>query len=300
MTHIVWFFGGFLVAIIISSFLWYRKHRRQKKRLFQMISYLELTVYGKSCVLAPIQDEFSLLEDELSKTVGELRIARELSQKEREQQADNLADIAHQLKTPLTSMSLMTQLMEEHAIPEQEEYLQRMTNQLIRLEWLTSSLLTMSRLEASAIEFLKTELLFEVLATGSSEPMEQIMLERNQTLIVSGEDNMIVCDLHWTTEALLNLLKNCSEHTPLGGEIYLSYRVTPLHYEIIVEDSGTGFEKEEIPRLFQRFYKGINAKKDSIGIGLALSKAMIEGQGGIIRAENRKECGARFIIGFYF
>lgn len=299
MSGILWFFtGGAAVAVACLS-VWLLQRKQRRKRLMELSAYLEAASCGRETALARTEDEFSLLEDELYKTVGELRVAREQAQREREQQAENLADIAHQLKTPLTSMSLMTQLLSAEALPEQLEYIGRIDSQLTRLGWLTDSLLTMSRLDAKAVEFVTVTLTFEELAARAMEPMEQIIRERSQTVMIHGKEVSLSCDPHWTAEALVNLIKNCSEHIPAGGQIVMETTSTPLYMQIIVEDNGPGFDPSELSRLFRRFFRGKNSGKDSIGIGLALCRAIVEGQGGMIRAENRPEGGARFVIRFY-
>lgn len=299
MSQAIWFFIGLGLMAALSILLYCRHRKRIKERLFGLTAYLEAASCGKERSLARIEDEFSLLEDEIYKTVSELRIAREQAQQERHQQADNLADIAHQLKTPITSMSLMTQLLATDAVNEQSEYIERIDSQLLRLNWLTGSLLTMSRLDAGAVDFSSVSISFEELSARAMESMGQILDERKQTVNIQGKELHISCDPYWTAEAIINLIKNCSEHTPPGGLITLSASVTPLYLQITVEDSGNGFAEEDLPHLFRRFFRGKNSGKDSIGIGLALCRSIIQGQGGIIRAENSQNGGARFIIRFY-
>lgn len=299
MNGAMCFFAGVVTAAAALGLVWFFRHRRRRKRILALTAYLEAASCGREKALARTEDEFSILEDEMYKTVSELRIAREAAQQERRQQADNLADIAHQLKTPLTSMSLMTQLLAADASAEQQEYVGRIDRQLDRLNWLTGSLLTMSRLDAGAVKFSPVTLSFEELAARAAEPVEQLLFDRGQTLYVDGKEVSICCDPHWMAEALGNLMKNCSEHTPQGGQIRIAAEVTPLCLQITVEDTGSGFDPDEIPLLFRRFFRGKQSGKDSIGIGLALSRAIVEGQGGVIRAENRPEGGARFIIRFY-
>lgn len=299
MNETMWFLFGIVLTGCLILFFWWKHYIRLRSRLSGLTCYLEQASCGKETALARIEDEFSLLEDELYKTVSELRIAREQAQNERLQQADNLADIAHQLKTPLTSMSLMTQLLFEDATADQQEYIARIDNQLTRLEWLTGSLLTMSRLDAGAVTFSPAPVIFEELSARATEPMEQLLKERLQTIRVCGKETSISCDPRWTAEALVNLIKNCSEHTPVHGEILLTAFSTPLYHQITVEDNGTGFMPQELPFLFRRFYRGKNSAKESIGIGLALCRGIVEGQGGIIRAENQTKGGARFVIRFY-
>lgn len=264
-----------------------------------LASYLEATSCGKETVLIRTEDEFSLLEDEIYKTVRELRIAREQAQQKQKHQSENLADIAHQLKTPLTSMSLMTQLLSAEASSEQLEYIGRLDSQLTRLSWLTDSLLIMSKLDAGKVGFSTVTVTVEELAARAVEPMEQLLQKRSQSVIIYGKEIPISCDPHWMAEALINLIKNCSEHTPASGQIIIKVSSTPLYLQITVEDTGSGFDPAELPHLFRRFFKGKNSSKNSIGIGLALCKAIVEEQGGVIHAENRQEGGARFVIRFY-
>ena len=141
--------------------------------------------------------------------------------------------------------------------------------------------------------------IFAVLALAA-EPVEDMILKKGQQLIIPHESDVnFMGDMSWTAEALLNLIKNCSEYTPDGGNISINYSQNPLYMEIIIEDSGKGFDKNDLPHLFERFYKGKNSSKDGIGIGLALSKSIIERQKGTLRAENSPKGGGRFIIKFY-
>lgn len=299
MNRLTAFFLGAALAAAVALIVRLLQRKRQRERLLALTVYLERAGCGKETSLTRIEDEFSILEDEIYKTVSELWIARERAQQERRMQADNLADIAHQLKTPLTSMSLMTQLLATEVSAEQQEYMERIDSQLSRLNWLTGALLTMSRLDAGAVEFSTDVITFEELAARSIEPMEQLLTERKQTVSLCGGDVPVSCDSYWTAEALVNLIKNCSEHTPPGGTITLTAVNTPLYLQMTVMDSGKGFLPDELPHLFRRFFRGKNSSKDSIGIGLALCRAIIEGQEGVLHAENRPEGGARFVIRFY-
>ena len=293
------FLLGVFAALSVSGLRSLRRMRARRERIKELTAYLEAVNWGEERVLSRREDELSLLEDEIAKTVGELRIAKERERSARKRQADNLADIAHQLKTPITSMLLMTDLLSGEASASQEECLHRLTAQIQRLERLTSALLMMSKLDAGAIEFQAEEARFSELAARASEPVDGLIRERKQRLIVRNEDCPVRCDILWTAEALLNIIKNCSEQAGEGGNIQASCEATPLYTQITIEDDGPGFLERDIPRLFQRFYRGTGAAPGSIGIGLALSRAIIEGQGGLIHAENRREGGARFVIRLY-
>lgn len=288
------------IMAIVMFIIQYSKKRYNNSRINTLTHYLEEVNLGKESVLLRCEDAFSHLEDEIYKTVGELRSSKEFALKERQTLSDNLADIAHQLKTPITSMSLMAQLLAETCPEEEIDYLNRLTNQILRLERLVSSLLTLSKLDASTLIFESKLIDVHSLLSYAVEPIEGILKEKNQTFFIEGSSLVeFEIDINWTLEALLNILKNCSEHVEDGGQIIAYYSKNPLYIEIIIEDNGKGFAQEDLPYIFNRFYHGKNASKDNIGIGLALSKSIIEGQNGTIHAENCHHGGARFIIKFY-
>ncbi|MEG0943882.1 MAG: HAMP domain-containing sensor histidine kinase [Angelakisella sp.] len=278
----------------------HRYKLRNTARIEGLTAYLEAINLGRESTLSRIEDEFSHLEDELYKTVGELRQEREAATAERQRMADNLADIAHQIKTPITSMSLMVQLLCENENTEDADCLQRLAGQLTRLEGLASSLLTLSKLDAGALAIHAEPVDLHSLLTTAAEPVEEQIHQRGQVISITADKEFTVTvDMGWSCEALLNLIKNCSEHTPRGGHIAIDYSQNPLYTEITIEDDGSGFDAADLPHIFKRFYRGKTACKDSVGIGLALSKSIIEEQNGTLRAENRTQGGARFTVRFY-
>lgn len=281
---------------------WYKRSEKGKgQRIEELTAYLEDVNQGRETVLSRREDEFSILEDEIYKTVRELRRTKEEACQERQNLADNLADIAHQLKTPITSMSLMVQLLQQEGeIQGTKVYLDRLEDQIFRMEYLVASLLTLSRLDAGTLELEQENLDAASVIIEACEPLEPQIRAREQTLSIPQQ--IQACfkgDRHWTAEALSNLIKNCSEHAREGGSITIKYHQNPLYTEILVADNGPGFDEEDIPHLFQRFYRGKNAGRDSIGIGLALSKSLIERQNGTLRADNGQSGGACFTVRFY-
>lgn len=291
-----------LLGIFMVWLCWYKKSEKEKiRRIEGLTAYLEDVNQGRETVLSRREDAFSILEDEIYKTVGELRRTKEEACRERQNLADNLADIAHQLKTPIASMSLMVQLLQQEGeIQGTREYLDRLENQIFRMEYLVASLLTLSRLDAGTLELEQKSLDAASVIIEACEPLEPQIREREQTLSVPQQIRAdFKGDRHWTAEALSNLIKNCSEHAGKGGIITIKCHQNPLYTEILVADNGPGFEKDDIPHLFQRFYRGKNAGKDSIGIGLALSKSLIQCQNGILRADNGPYGGACFTVRFY-
>ncbi|MFD3158798.1 sensor histidine kinase (plasmid) [Haloimpatiens sp. FM7330] len=236
------------------------------------------------------EDEFSILEDELYKTVVMLREKREKERKEKENLTNYLADISHQMKTPLTSMSLMIELLEDSTINKEDAlYIERISAQIYRLNHLVSSLLILSKLDAGVLTLERKCInVYELICTAI-EPLI-IMIERKeqQLFIEENSDIVFTGDFHWNSEVILNVVKNCVEHTPCGGEISIMYEKNPIYTQITIEDNGEGFDKKDIPHLFTRFYKGKNSAKDSVGIGLALAQSIVKKQNGEIRAENKK------------
>lgn len=168
-----------------------------------------------------------------------------------------------------------------------------------RINWLIESMLKMAKMDAGTA-YLKPEIIpVEQLLAKALEPLLIPLELRGVNLVQSCEKVEILCDLSWTTEAVLNILKNCMEHTPSDGEIHITTISTALYTQITIEDTGSGFDKEDLPHLFERFYKGKDASSQSVGIGLALSRMIFGAQNATVKAENRPDGGARFLIRFY-
>lgn len=281
-----------------------REWAYQSSRIQELTAYLKAANHGEAPALTRREDVFSHLEDEIYKTVAELAVTKEAAVKDHEVLSARTADIAHQLKTPLTSMSLMAELLNP-AAPEDEEYLNRLRSQVERLRMLSDGLLTLAKLDSHTLELQVQEVELEELIQQALEPLRELLKRKNIELIRRPkttdrpQELWLKTDLHWTAEALLNVIKNCAEHTPENGKIFLDYSQNPLYTEITVEDSGNGFSKKDLPHLFERFYKGEHAQKDSAGIGLALARLILEKQNGVIHAENSPQNHARFIIRIY-
>lgn len=211
--------------------------------------------------------------------------------------AENLYNIAHQIKTPITSISLSVQIMRENPSPK---YLDQIQGQLSKLTHLEEALLLLSRIDAGTLPLeIKTVDVYTVLMLAADN-LQELLAKSNVSVDIPELSEMsIQADLNWTMETIINLLKNCMEHTPSGGAIHCSYEQNPIYTQIKIWDTGAGFAKEDIPHLFERFYRGQNAPHGGIGIGLSLSKAIIESQNGTISAKNLSDGGACFEIRFY-
>ena len=280
-----------------------KEDKRITKRIDELIEYIKLAQEDKaSSLLINREDEFSLLQDEIYKTITALYQTRKNALKDKEVLKEHIANIAHQLKTPLTSIGMMCELIGETASEEEAQiYLTQLQNQLGRMNQWVHDLLLLAKLEANVVEMESKPIEVYPLMLRVLELLEPIGKKKNQQIKILCPEKEVsfMGDMKWSIEAFSNLVKNCIEHTPKDRTITISYDENPLYCLIKIEDEGEGFELEDMSHLFERFYKGKNAAKGSIGIGLALAKTIIEEQNGYIEAENRKEGGVRFTIKFY-
>ena len=280
---------------IITLIFW---HLKDISRIKGLTAYLEKVNKGDNGVLLQSgEDDFSKLQDEIYKTVTMLYQTRDTALRAKNNFAENLYNIAHQIKTPITSISLSVQIMRENPSPE---CLDQIKHQLSRLTHLEESLLLLSRIDAGTLPLEKRAVDVYTVLMLAADNLQGLLSESDVSVDIpeSGEAT-IQADLDWTMEAIMNLLKNSMEHTPPGGTIRCSYEQNPIYTQIKIWDTGAGFAKEDIPHLFERFYRGRNAAHGGTGIGLSLSKAIIESQNGTISAKNLTGGGACFEIRFY-
>lgn len=289
---------GFLAGgiLFLSTLLFWRK--KEIAQIKKLTDYLEKVNTGSDGLLLQIgEDDFSKLQDEIYKTVTALYQTRDAALTAKNNFAENLANIAHQIKTPITAISLSAQMMKENP---SLKHLDQIRQQLSRLAHLEEALLLLSRIDAGTLSLERKEVdVFTVLMLAADN-LQELFREADVTVNIPELGEIIIyADLDWTMEAIMNLLKNCMEHTPAGGTVHCSYEQNLLYTQIRIWDTGTGFAKEDIPHLFERFYRGHNTKRGGIGIGLSLSKAIIESQNGTISAQNLVEGGACFEIRLY-
>ncbi|MEA4906451.1 MAG: HAMP domain-containing sensor histidine kinase [Anaerolineaceae bacterium] len=244
------------------------------------------------------EGSFSLLKNDLYKVTVRLREQTELLQKDKTALSNLIADISHQIKTPLTSLGVLADLLAEDP-PETDRraFVERLRAQLGRIQWLVAALLKLARLDAGTAAFKSEPVDVGSLIERALEPL-QIPLEiKKQRLTIRGEaDASFTGDFNWSAEALTNVVKNCVEHTPEGGKIEITYRANALYAEIMVSDEGGGIASRDLPNIFNRFYRGENAGENSAGIGLALAKAIFTAQGGDITVRSEPGEGTRFEI----
>lgn len=305
--NLFYIIAGFLAGLFLLLVTLVFRKKKEEKRIQALSDYLEQANNGKAVILSAVgEDMFSRLEDEIYKTVTYLYQTREAAVQARNDFAENLSNIAHQIKTPITAISLSLQTLSEMAAQNEceKEKLELIQRQLDRLTHLEEALLILARLDAGTLVFQKEAVdVFTLLVLAADNLQELLVSSDTSVDIPEAGETAITADLDWTMEAVMNVMKNCMEHNR-GGTIHCSYTWNPLYTEILIWDEGEGFAKEDMPYLFQRFYRGKNANtgersSGGIGIGLALSKEIIERQNGTIGAKNMPDGGACFEIRFY-
>lgn len=291
----------FLACLILNCcFFWLLRKRRE--RLREVSVQLDRLLHNGTPL--PISEysegELSILANQLQKVTLRLQESAEQSHADKQALAQSLADISHQLRTPLTAMNLTAAMLREPDLSEQRRLAlgRELQNLLNRTDWLVESLLKLSKLDAGTVELRQEVVPLRELIRRAAAPLSIPMELRDQRLTVDCGDEAITCDTVWTAEALGNLLKNCVEHTPIGGTISVTALETALYTAITVEDTGPGFDPADLPHLFERFYRGKHAAETSYGIGLALARTIVTAQNGTIQAMNTGT-GAKFVIKFY-
>ncbi|MGL4773421.1 MAG: sensor histidine kinase, partial [Clostridium sp.] len=213
---------------------------------------------------------------------------------------DIISDISHQLKTPLSTLSIYNELIEGKMLGEKEEQeiLQNSRNVLDKMEWLIINLLKLAKFEVKAVEFNKSETNIRDTIEGAVRALHGKSLENDNKINITGEDVFLNIDGEWVEEGFINLIKNAIEHSKNGGEINIDISDNTVWTKITVEDFGEGIEEKDLNKIFQRFYKSKNSKPDSIGIGLSLSKSIFEGNGAKIEVSSKVLVGTKFTVTF--
>lgn len=246
------------------------------------------------------EGELAILESEVQKMTVRLREQQHQLVEDKKYLADSIADISHQIRTPLTSINLLLSFLSEPNLSEEkrQKTIREIYELLSRIDWLITTLLKISKLDAGTIQLKSETYSMETLIQQSAAPLLIPMELRNQQLKIQSS-GAFVGDLDWTSEAIGNIVKNCMEHTPEGGCVEILATENAIYREITITDTGSGIAAEDLSHIFERFYKGKNSSEKSFGVGLALARGIITNQNGTIKAENRKEGGAKFTIRFY-
>lgn len=283
-------------SLIILIFYLYDKNKSKKiKEITKMISKINNRQFD-----IDINDfnegELSILKNEISKTTIMLRQVADNSVKDKLNLKDSLGDISHQLKTPLTSITIMIDNILDN--PDMDEktrkrFLINIKREILNINFLVMSLLKLSKFDANVVRFNKESVYLKDIIKESIKNVSMIKELKNITIKVSGDDNIkLLCDFKWQVESITNILKNSIEHTKEYGIVEVNYSENKLYTRILIKDNGN----DDLPHIFDRFYKGENGSDDSFGIGLSLSKTIIEKEGGSITVKSTPNIGTIFTI----
>lgn len=288
--------GGIVFVILLFY------DRRQKKLTADLTDYLSRLNSGKydMDISSNGEDSFSRLKNEIYRTTVRLRERSDRSRQDKINLKNSISDISHQIKTPLTSISVMLdRISNDRDMPDDIKRklltdVKHSSNYIISL---VQSLLTLSRLDADSITMKQEDVSVGELF-GICRERTEILAELGEVTVKvqDGGNIKLNCDKKWMSEAITNILKNCIEHTPSGGSVTMSSSQNKLFTEIIISDNGSGISADELPHIFDRFYKGSGSDENSIGIGLSLAKTIIEKNNGYISVKSRVNEGSRFTI----
>ena len=276
--------------------------KQRYKNLNDLNDYLSLVCKGiyDMNIDDNTEGELSILKNNLYKVITLLQSQNEYLKNDKLYLADSIADISHQLKTPLTSMMVMCELLENEENPDKrQEFVSVINNQLSKMKWLITNILKISKLDADATEFKREEVSILSVLDDSLKPFV-LTAELKNIAIQNGANGFVFNgDESWTVEAVSNIVKNCLEHTNDGGKITIASDSTNLYNKLTISDNGCGIAEEDLPHIFERFYHGKNSSKDSVGIGLALAKTVFEKENASVTVESEQGRGSVFEIRFY-
>lgn len=246
------------------------------------------------------EDELSNLKNELYKITIMLKEESEISKKDKENLKMSVEDISHQLKTPLTSINIMLDNLKNNPNMDEntkQKFIFEISKQVDWINWLVISMLKLSKLDANVVQFYPEEIEVKKLIGEIIKNLEIPIEIKNQNIIIKGDESTTFKgDYKWQQEAITNIIKNCIEHNIDSGTIYISYEENTLFTKITIKDEGEGVSKEDLKHIFKRFYKGQNSSENSVGIGLALAKNIIEKNNGMISCKSELNKGTEFVI----
>lgn len=245
------------------------------------------------------EDELSILKNELYKVTIKLKEDAENSKQAKKDLKDTLADISHQLKTPITSILIILDNIIDNPDMDKntrEDFIRDIKRELLNMNFLALNLLKLSKLDSNTVHFIKKEVSLDEIVTSSIKNIAPLCDLKNITIIKNLEPGIkINCDLNWQVEAITNILKNCVEHSKENSKIDITTATNKVYHSIKIRDYGTGISKKDLPHIFERFYKGTGGSANSIGIGLSLAQKIIESNDGLINVETGPD-GTTFTI----
>lgn len=287
-------------AVSIVLFAFFTKKRY--KNIEKLNDDLSLICSGNYNVKISenFEGELSILSNNIYKVVNLLKVQNEQLESDKLCLAQSLADISHQLKTPLTSMMVISDILNENPSEENaREFYPIVDKQLDKMQWLITNLLKLSKLDAGTVELCKEKIEVKNFIDDCLAPFLITLDLKNIDVQIKADDFQLCCDVQWTLEAVQNIIKNCIEHTDKGGKIIISASEENIYYMLNISDNGCGISKEDLPHIFERFYSCSRQNSESIGIGLAFAKTVINKQNGDITVNSIEGEGTEFTVKLY-
>ena len=295
-----------ILIIVLFSILWMtiiilylRKRDKKIKQITNYINQIKNKKYDLN-IEENTEDELSNLKNELYKITIMLKEESEISKKDKENLKMSVEDISHQLKTPLTSITIMLDNLKDNPNMEEktkQKFIFEISKQVEWINWLVISMLKLSKLDANVVQFYDEKINLKKFIGEIIKNLEIPIEVKNQKIIIDGDENVsFIGDYKWQQEAITNIIKNCIEHNANNGTIYINYEENSLFTKITIRDEGEGIPKEDLKHIFERFYRGKNSSENSVGIGLALAKNIIEKNNGMINCKSELDKGTEFVI----
>ena len=299
-------FGILLVAFISLIYLFIKHNLKNDKEIDKIIKCIE-KINHKNYELdldELSEDKLSILKQEIYKTTIMLKENAENSLKDKINLKNSLQDISHQLKTPLTSINiLLDNIIDDPKMDDEtrQRFIKNIKREITNITFLVQSILKLSKFEANTISFIREDVSVRKIVNETIKNVSNLCDLKNINIEVNNKcQNKINCDYKWQVEALTNIVKNAVEYSYNDNKILIECDDNNVYTQIKIKDFGKGMDKEDAENIFKRFYKGKDAGKDSIGIGLSLSKAIIEKDNGRVSVESIKDIGTTFIIKYFY
>ena len=284
------------ITLFISYYLYLKRENRKLKEILKYLKDINRGLYNLK-IEENEEDDLSLLKNELAKTTIMLKEVASNNLKDKVLLKESLEDLSHQLRTPLTSITLILDSLNSKEETDRLESYKDMKRLILNLNFLVNSLLKLARFDANTITFKEDNFLVDNLLNEVIENVNMLADLKNIKIIKNNNiNNKLQGDFKWQVEAITNIIKNCIEHSKDNSLIEINHDENKLYTRIIIKDQGVGISKDDLKHIFERFYKGKNSSCDSVGIGLSLAKTIIEKDNGFITVTSKEGVGTTFII----
>lgn len=292
------------IVILVTIAIFFIYDKKKNKDIKEITKYIEeINKKNYSLNIDSIsEDELSILKNEIYKTTIALKESAENSLKDKKDLKNSLEDISHQLKTPITSILVaLDNLIDDPNMDSslRDDFIRDIKREVTNINFLVQAILKLSKFDSNTVKYIKEKILVKNLIDTAIKNVSSLCDLRNIEINVSGNENITLnCDFKWQVEAITNIIKNCIEYSKEGGKVIINYEKNNVYVLISIKDFGSGISKKDLPHIFERFYKGENSSQDSIGIGLALAKTIIEQDNGNIDVLSTKN-GTTFVIKYF-